>query len=150
METLYSTITHQLRVLPQSPPISLVEALSKTFQFIQLNYQCPFTPSDKSHVKDEADLRIEIVNQDRLAGRAGWQAGRQGRLVGREGGRQAGLGLALLGWVLGRLGRQGKARAGWGSAGYWAGRADRAGRQGRLAGRQAGQAGMGRSVGKGR
>ncbi|KAI8454510.1 hypothetical protein BY996DRAFT_8479425 [Phakopsora pachyrhizi] len=59
----------------------------------------------------------------------GWVLGRQDR---------QGLGLALLGWVLGRLGWQGKARtgwglawlcwagkgrhrAGWGSAGYWAG-----------------------------
>ncbi|CAH7673500.1 hypothetical protein BY996DRAFT_6450463 [Phakopsora pachyrhizi] len=93
------TGAHQLRVLPQSPPISLVEALSKTFQFIQLNYQCPFTPSDKSHVKDEADLRIEIVNQDCLTGRRGRQ--------GRAGKGRLGLGW-VLGWVLGRQAGKGR------------------------------------------
>ncbi|CAH7673341.1 hypothetical protein BY996DRAFT_6533298 [Phakopsora pachyrhizi] len=137
------TGAHQLRNLPQSPPISLVEALSKTFQFIQLNYQCPFTPSDKSHVKDEADLRIEIVNQDRLAGRRG----RQGRLAGRWGrqGRLAGRwGLAWLCWAgsWAGKGRQGQAGArlgpglGTGQVGQIGQSGRLAGRRGRLAGRQ--------------
>ncbi|KAI8454348.1 hypothetical protein BY996DRAFT_6492039 [Phakopsora pachyrhizi] len=49
--------------------------------------------------------------QGRLVGQAGRQAGWQGRLVGQAGrqagqaGRQPGLGLALLGWVLGRQDR---------------------------------------------
>ncbi|CAH7676951.1 hypothetical protein BY996DRAFT_6532027 [Phakopsora pachyrhizi] len=114
--------------------LPLDTALLKTFQFIQLNYQCPFTPSDKSHVKDEADLRIEIVNQDRLVGRPG----RQGRSEGREG-REAGRrGLAQLCWAGSWAGWAGKGRQGQAGAWLGTGQVGQAGK-GRLAGRQVGR-----------